>query len=356
MEDKQTIIGKSIRFLRESYSLSQIELANYFNVTKAAVSQWENGQGIKTENLFDLASFFRVKIEDMISFNAMELYKSLNKDYVEEIKKQYLVHSHSPFMSITKTNKDEIKEYLGEVARLHYLYIQHVYQFIESSECYESKRVLVAFISYYQNQNEIYSFLEHPQKYKELGGECLDHFIHQTFLFNLDIEPMLILKSEDEELIKPLLRILTPLQRDRVFTDYLKTLNEKEIEHSTILKLLDKENSWALFSEDDFQEDVFEGDVSWFEGGIYEDYRKEEAEELIDKMKSNHQNAIDLDYDDYQRLINTDRSFEISEKINKKLSNPVHYYENMKRRVEEKLSSDNLSRDLNDQSLVKNLF
>ncbi len=59
-------IGDFIRDLRKERDLTIEEVAKYIGVTKAAISQWENGKGIKSEMLYALARFFDVSVDELI--------------------------------------------------------------------------------------------------------------------------------------------------------------------------------------------------------------------------------------------------------------------------------------------------
>lgn len=59
-------IGNFIRSLRKERDLTIEEVSKYIGVTKAAVSQWENGKGIKAEMLYALARFFGVSVDELI--------------------------------------------------------------------------------------------------------------------------------------------------------------------------------------------------------------------------------------------------------------------------------------------------
>ena len=52
--------GDRLRTERNAAQLTQLDLANVCAITKAAVSQWERGGGIRPDNLFALADRLRV--------------------------------------------------------------------------------------------------------------------------------------------------------------------------------------------------------------------------------------------------------------------------------------------------------
>lgn len=60
--------GTFIKFLRKEYNLTIAQVAKYIGVSKPAVSQWENGKGIRLEYLYALSRLFGVSVDEL--FNA----------------------------------------------------------------------------------------------------------------------------------------------------------------------------------------------------------------------------------------------------------------------------------------------
>ena len=60
-------VGKMIKKLREEANMTQDNLAEKMNVTRQAVSNWENGKtSPDIDTLFRLSQVFNVSIEDNI--------------------------------------------------------------------------------------------------------------------------------------------------------------------------------------------------------------------------------------------------------------------------------------------------
>ena len=54
------------------------DVAQAMGVSKAAISKWETGDGIKTEYLFDLSKFFGIKFSELLNG---KLDNESNSDY-----------------------------------------------------------------------------------------------------------------------------------------------------------------------------------------------------------------------------------------------------------------------------------
>ena len=61
-------LGQRIKRLREERALSQQQVATAANVSRVAVTKWENGQtaNLKLENLLSICDLFDVAVEDLI--------------------------------------------------------------------------------------------------------------------------------------------------------------------------------------------------------------------------------------------------------------------------------------------------
>lgn len=76
-KNKNSIVGKNIRYLRESYGLTQKELANKIFKSESTVRMWELGNSEPDiETLIMLSKLFEVKIDDLI--NAQYEHQSSN--------------------------------------------------------------------------------------------------------------------------------------------------------------------------------------------------------------------------------------------------------------------------------------
>ena len=69
------LIGSLIRKLRKENDMTLIDLANVLNVSKPAVSQWENGKGIKTEYLYSLSKFFNISMSELLDGKLIMILK-----------------------------------------------------------------------------------------------------------------------------------------------------------------------------------------------------------------------------------------------------------------------------------------
>ena len=142
-------VGTLICQLRKEKGLTQQNLANILGKTKPAICQWEAGMGIKSEELYNIARFFDITVDELIegkrvnesnesvwrriydinSFDFAEDISEENMDILRKyyeccknVKKQFI--KMLPMWAIGKLAKDELAEfeYLKQYFEFDYLY------------------------------------------------------------------------------------------------------------------------------------------------------------------------------------------------------------------------------------------
>lgn len=64
------IIGKRIKFLRKTNNITQLELANILNVSRATVNNWERGNSFPGDDIkIKLANYFKVSIDYLLGYS-----------------------------------------------------------------------------------------------------------------------------------------------------------------------------------------------------------------------------------------------------------------------------------------------
>ncbi len=82
-------VGQKITQYRKDLSLTQDDLANQLNVTRQALSKWENGVGLPSiELLLDLCKVFNTNVEALLGLNEKteveetDLFKNHSRPYI----------------------------------------------------------------------------------------------------------------------------------------------------------------------------------------------------------------------------------------------------------------------------------
>lgn len=97
------LTGSLLRKLREESNYSLQDIANYLGVSKPAVSKWENGYDIKTENLYSLAKLYGVKFSELYEG---KLDSEPNDQYWQ---RNYDLSNYEINEEITSKNIDDVK-------------------------------------------------------------------------------------------------------------------------------------------------------------------------------------------------------------------------------------------------------
>lgn len=113
------LTGSLLRKLREESNYSLQDIANYLGVSKPAVSKWENGYDIKTENLYSLAKLYGVKFSELYEG---KLDSEPNDQYWQ---RNYDLSNYEINEEITSKNIDDVKNLfehikLVEISLLNY--------------------------------------------------------------------------------------------------------------------------------------------------------------------------------------------------------------------------------------------
>lgn len=103
--NKNYQLGNFICSLREEFGMDQKTLAQLLGVSPSAISQCENGGGIKTEKLFQLSELFGVTIDELLAA------KHLNQTLEDKWDKLYNISNYNLPELIENGNVGAVKEF-----------------------------------------------------------------------------------------------------------------------------------------------------------------------------------------------------------------------------------------------------
>ena len=108
--------GKKLSILRKQLNLSQAELAERLNVSRQAITKWENEIGLPDlDNIKKLSSIFNVKIDELLDYKIEEAKINLN------ITEEKIERENSRFNNVDKfilqkfANAESIEKLTREV-------------------------------------------------------------------------------------------------------------------------------------------------------------------------------------------------------------------------------------------------
>lgn len=130
-------IGANIMRLRRERNIRQEELANFVGVTKASVSKWENGQTLPDMMLLpQLASFFDVRIDELIGYEPQLAKEQIQKIY-QELAAGFAAR---PFREVMEESYGYVKRYYScypFLFQMGALWLNH-YMLADTKEAQES--------------------------------------------------------------------------------------------------------------------------------------------------------------------------------------------------------------------------
>lgn len=148
-------IGKLIKKLREDSNLKQDNLAKAIGVSKAAVSQWENGKGIKTENIYLISKLFNVSVDDILNGH---LNSESNEEYIN---RNYTLENYDFKDEINEDNIDELKEFYSHVKMVKSRFLELLPKWAENSLFFKEMMTFIKIKQYFKFDFNYYSFIKY---------------------------------------------------------------------------------------------------------------------------------------------------------------------------------------------------
>lgn len=148
-------IGKLIKKLREDSNLKQDNLAKAIGVSKAAVSQWENGKGIKTENIYLISKLFNVSVDDILNGH---LNSESNEEYIN---RNYTLENYDFKDEINEDNIDKLKEFYSHVKMVKSRFFELLPKWAENSLSFKEMMTFIKIKQYFKFDFNYYSFIKY---------------------------------------------------------------------------------------------------------------------------------------------------------------------------------------------------
>lgn len=341
------LVGNLIAKLREEFGLTQQDFATEIGVSKGAVCQWEQGSGIKTENLYDIAKYFNITVSELINGQLLE-----DNDYFE---RNYSLNEFEPFYEVNESNYSELLVYLKRcknvIKRMMMLYPLHMKNMLTKKLDEEYLKISNYFKvdNYYlaslQLDVSICSIDEIAKKIKntfEIQNETeLDYELYKIFYLDMKIDPLAVLNYENDDLAaNEYLELIGKERCDELLTKLTFKKKDDEIENSLPVRRLVEFGAICFFTMEKIQEftynEIDEDLLAQLNGVMpnkiiqdrYDFFKKEEKDNNlyfpfdIYSWKKYTKNG-------YEYLIDFDATNRIRDLVLLKDSNPKEYYRNL---------------------------
>lgn len=241
MKNKE--IAQLIKKLRIDSGLTQEELAKSLGVSKPAISQWENGEGIKTINIYSLAKFFDVSMEELCNG---KLASETNDEYIErnyDLSKYYFdgpinnddFEKLYEFYNHVKMIKDKFYELLPKWAN----------RLLDENETKAFSKIKSYFkfdVDYMSYIKDGPGYIRIPSKNDDIDfvKERIDVIkdfskaeklweLSKLYYFDFDLKRNEVCNSGSLDALRAMLEIIDQPKKDALLNNDLKITEEKEV-------------------------------------------------------------------------------------------------------------------------------
>lgn len=361
------LIGSLIKKLRKENDMTLIDLANVLNVSKPAVSQWENGKGIKTEYLYSLSKFFNISMSELLDGKLNEEdnesfwkrnYDITNYDFEDNINekninnvKDYYVHynmiKNRFYNLLPKWANDQLKN--NELEE--FIYLKNYFEFD-----YNYKNIIDNSNGYniFENENIQKEFVKKIiNKINDLSSDEYNWELIKLYNCKLDLKGEIVCKSGNMKAFDYMLNAMTQVEKDVLLEHNLYSDNENnnflsnnkkfaftndEIEQKEYFKIMLNNNCNCMLDYHNNYEPISNECLNYFEGKIkINDLRENEninnIHLYIDSFGRDYHIALrkwkSLSYKEYCKFIDYKKTKYFKNLVNNKDSNPLKYFEEL---------------------------
>lgn len=361
------LIGSLIKKLRKENDMTLIDLANVLNVSKPAVSQWENGKGIKTEYLYSLSKFFNISMSELLDGKLNEEdnesfwkrnYDITNYDFEDNINekninnvKEYYVHynmiKNRFYNLLPKWANDQLKN--NELEE--FIYLKNYFEFD-----YNYKNIIDNSNGYniFENENIQKEFVKKIiNKINDLSSDEYNWELIKLYNCKLDLKGEIVCKSGNMKAFDYMLNVMTQVEKDVLLEHNLYYDNENnnflsnnkkfaftndEIEQKEYFKIMLNNNCNCMLDYHNNYEPISDECLNYFECKIkINDLRENEninnIHLYIDSFGRDYHIALrkwkSLSYKEYCKFIDYKKTKYLKNLVSNKDSNPLKYFEEL---------------------------
>lgn len=239
---KNNEIAQLIKKLRTDSGLSQEELAKALGVSKPAISQWENGKGIKTINIYSLAKFFDVSMEELCNG---KLESETNDEYIE---RNYDLSKYYFEGSIDKDNIEKLYEFYNHVKMVKDKFFELLPKWANGLLNENEAKAFSKIKSYYKFDANYMAYIKEGSGHLGIafGNDEIDFVkdrietiknlpkserlweLSKLYYFDFDLKRNEVCDSRSLDALKAMLEMIDQVEKDSLLNNNLKITEEKE--------------------------------------------------------------------------------------------------------------------------------
>lgn len=361
-----------LKQLRKDSNMTIQDLAKMIGVSKAAISKWEAGDGIKTEYIFDLAKLFGIKFSELLNG---KLDSESNGDYW---RRNFDLSNYDFDEFITEDNLELLKDFYTHCKMVQEEFFkllpkwandnltqdqQDEFAFLKQYFKFDSN---FAIYKKYGYTNRIEFFFGDEEKlfvknfYEEIKKLCPNDYhweISKLYNFTYDIKSDAVHESRSLKALEYMLNFMPQVEKDALLMANLKKLVEKEdfnglstskiqttrevtieeIERIPYYKIMLNSGCNCLFNQDSFRHlNWDEKFLNYFEGKVKKLEDINHIQCLMDEKKKYNLDKIlswwkICSHQEYLILIDNERTQYYKDIVNLKNDKPLKYYENLRK-------------------------
>lgn len=362
-----------LKLLRNNNNYTIQKIATLLGVSKAAVSKWENGDDISTENLYNLSKLYGV------SFSELYYGKLDSEDNCDYWRRNYDLSNFELKEDITSKNVENLKNLFEHIImvknRFYKLLPKWANNNLSSTEAEEFNFIKQYFkfdYSFHSNVvpvqkylktmlnefDEKHFILEYLNSIEKLDEDSYKWELEKIFDFNYDFKAKEICESGNLKAVEYMLESLSQIEKDNFLYGNLHIREEKEvespfgsktkqisdrdktddeIEQTAYFKLMFNAGANCFYRRsrikpflDDVALDKIEGKIVEVDNTIQYRYSfinaaGYESVPVLENWKS-------FSYEQYLSFVDEDETDRLKDIVNLKDSNPLKYYKNMVKR------------------------
>ena len=361
-----------LKQLRRDSNMTIQDLAKMIGVSKAAISKWEAGNGIKTEYLYDLAKLFGIRFSELLNG---KLDSESNGDYW---RKNFDLSNYDFDEFITEDNLELLKDFYIHCKMAQEEFFKLLPKWANDNLTQDQEEEFAFFKQYfkfdsnfaiykkYGYTNRIEFFFGDEEKlfvknfYEEIKNLCsVDYLWELSKLYNFtyDIKLDAVHESRSLKALEYMLDFMPQAEKDALLMVNLKKTIEKEefnglstskiqttrevtieeIERIPYYKTMLNSGCNCIFNHNSFRHSSWnEAFLFYFEDDIkkIEDINKVQC--LMDEKKQYNLDEIlswwkVCSHQEYLTFVDKERTQYYKDIVNLKNSNPVKYYENLRK-------------------------
>ena len=350
------IIGSLIAQLRETNGLTQEELAKELHVSKSAICQWENGSGIKTDNLYDIAQYFNITVGELIE-------GQLNEEDEDYFERNYNLDEFEDFKEINEDNYDDLLEYLKRCKNvikrfMHLFFLDRDNKLTkkQSDEYHKLSRYFykdyeyadaVGLGSFTDSFNSVITELE--ETYGITDKQELDYILFKLYYLKTKVKTVDVLNYEKSDLAANEIMELNGKEFcDALLTNLVDGATDEDIEKSLAIKRLIKNGARCFFTRrhigsfeyKEIDAETFKHLIGVVENAIIQDrYEFFKEEEKTNKVFEQYNPYSWKNYKKqaYEYLIDVETTNRVRDLVLLKNTDPKTYYKDLIERDAKKM-------------------